>query len=110
MNNNLIPLGKNINKFLDSVKILDPFLCTSCMHCPPAIAVFQCFINNQKGANERKLTQEDVCMLQFILHQIFGTFCVRRYQQFCTPMADSLRESHTVVREWECCHVFCLEQ
>ena len=37
------------------------------------------------------------------VHQICGRFCVRRYQQFCTLMAVSLRESRTVVREWECC-------
>ena len=37
------------------------------------------------------------------VHQIFGTFYVRRYEQFCTLIADSLRESYTVVCEWECC-------
>ena len=36
------------------------------------------------------------------MHQICGTFCVCRYQQFCTLMADSLCESRTAVREWEC--------
>ena len=42
----------------------------------------------------------DVRMLQF-LHEPNLRY-VRRYQQFCMLMADSLRESRTVVREWEC--------
>ena len=42
-------------------------------------------------------------MLQFIRAPIFLYVCVRRYQQFCTLVADSLRESRTAVREWECC-------
>ena len=42
-------------------------------------------------------------MLQFIRAPNFWYVYVRRYQQFCTLMADSLRELRTAVREWECC-------
>ena len=42
-------------------------------------------------------------MLQFIRAPNFWNVYVRRYQQFCTLMADSLRELRTAVREWECC-------
>ena len=41
-------------------------------------------------------------MLQFIRAPNFWYVYVRRYQQFCTLMADSLRELRTAVREWEC--------
>ena len=44
-------------------------------------------------------------MLQFIRAPNFWYVYVRRYQQFCTLMADSLRELRTAVREWECCKV-----
>ena len=68
--------------------------------------MFRCFINIQKDANERKLTQAGhtnvAIKIYGTLHQIYGTFCVRRYQQFCMLMADSLSESRTVVRKWEC--------
>ena len=41
------------------INLLHPFLCTGRMQSllSPAIAVFRCFINTQKDANERKLTQ-----------------------------------------------------
>ena len=42
-------------------------------------------------------------MLQFIRAPNFLYVYVRRYQQICTLMADSLRELRTAVREWECC-------
>ena len=42
-------------------------------------------------------------MLQFIRAPNFWYVYVRRYQQFCTLMADSLRELPTAVCEWECC-------
>ena len=42
-------------------------------------------------------------MLQFICAPNFWYVYVRRYQQFCTLMADSLRELRTAVCEWECC-------
>ena len=41
-------------------------------------------------------------MLQFIRAPNFWYVYVRRYQQICTLMADSLRELRTAVREWEC--------
>ena len=41
-------------------------------------------------------------MLQFIRAPNFWYVYVRRYQQFCTLMADSLRDLCTAVREWEC--------
>ena len=41
-------------------------------------------------------------MLQFIRAPNFWYVYVRRYQQFCTLMADSLCELRTAVREWEC--------
>ena len=40
-------------------------------------------------------------MLQFIRAPKFWYVYVRRYQQFCTLMADSLRELRIAVREWE---------
>ena len=42
-------------------------------------------------------------MLQFIRAPNFWYVYVRRYQQICTLMADSLRELRTAVHEWECC-------
>ena len=42
-------------------------------------------------------------MLQFIRAPNFWYVYVRRYQQICTLMADSLRELRSAVREWECC-------
>ena len=33
------------------------FVIVRIRYCPPAIAVFRCFINIQKDADERKLTQ-----------------------------------------------------
>ena len=44
-------------------------------------------------------------MLQFIRAPNFWYVYVRRYQQICTFMADSLRELRTGVREWECCEI-----
>ena len=45
-------------------------------------------------------------MLQFIRAPNFWHVYVRRYQHICTLVADSLRELHTAVREWECCTRF----
>ena len=42
-------------------------------------------------------------MLQFIRAPNFWYVYVRRYQQFCMLMADSLHELRTAVREWEYC-------
>ena len=49
-------------------------------------------------------------MLQFIRAPNFWYVYVRRYQQFCTLMADSLRELRTAVREWECCKEITLNK
>ena len=43
-------------------------------------------------------------MLQFIRAPNFWNVYVRRYQQFCTLMADSLRELRTAVRDWNAAH------
>ena len=57
-------------------------LAVSIRYCPSAIAVFRCFINVQKDANEPKLIQAG-CTMQF-MPRICVMFCVRRSQQFCT--------------------------
>ena len=40
-----------------------------------------------KGRMSENRLKQDVRILQF-MHQICGTFCVRRYQQFCTLMVN----------------------
>ena len=64
-------------------------------YCPSAIAVFRCFINVQKDANERKLIQAGGTM-QF-MHRICGTFCVRRSQQFCTLMVNGNADNQNLL-------------
>ena len=66
-------------------------------YCLPAIAV----IIKRMLMRENRLDQDNECCNLYV-HQFCGMFCVRRYQQFSTFMADSLRESCTVVCEWEC--------
>ena len=64
-------------------------------YCPSAIAVFRCFINVQKDANERKLIQAGGTM-QF-MHRICGMFCVRRSQQFCTLMVNGNADNQNLL-------------
>ena len=56
-------------------------------YCSSAIAVFRCFINIQKDADEQKLTQAG-CTNIAIYAPNCSTFCVRKYQQFCTLMVN----------------------
>ena len=65
------------------------------LYCPSAIAVFWCFINVQKDANERKLIQAG-CTMQF-MHRICGTFCVCRSQQFCTLMVNGNADNQNLL-------------
>ena len=86
--------NKGINLILGDRKVAiwktHPFLCIR--YCPLAIAVFRCFINIQKDADERKLTQAGRTNIAIyapnFMHRICGTFCLRRYQQFCTLMVN----------------------
>ena len=88
MNNYLIPLVKNIIKFSECRN--DPRSVS--MHWPCTFVIVrrqsQCFdallIFKRMLMSENWLKQ-DVGLLQF-MHRICNTFCVRRYQQFCTLM------------------------
>ena len=77
--------NKGINRKWQFGKLILFYALAICIcYCPSAIAVFWCFINIQKDADERKLTQAGLTNM----HPICGTFCVRRYQQFCTLMVN----------------------
>ena len=56
-------------------------------YCLSAIAVFRCFINIQKDADEWKLTQAG-CTNIAIYAPNLRYVLLRRYQQFCTLMVN----------------------
>ena len=100
MNNNLIPLGKNINTFRD----FSPFKCAGRTHsllsasnqCFEALLIFKRICYWAKTDSIGCTHVAIYTCTKFLVR-------VRRYQQFCTLMADSLRKLRTAVREWECC-------
>ena len=74
----------------ESGNLENPFLCIGHTHSLIVRRQSQCFdallIFKRMLMSENWLKQ-DVRILQF-MHRICGTFCVRRYQQFCTLMVN----------------------
>ena len=100
--------NKGINLIFGDRKVAiwktHPFLCIGIhiRYCPSAIAVFRCFVNIQKDADERKLTQAGRTNIAIYAPNL-RYVCVRRYQQFCTLMANgdaNNQNSLIAVTQW----------